>query len=564
LGKRTYPQQPAVAPPAPSAAGFCHCPCPAQLAPQALMNGPSARALREGGIGGSIPYKIGVTLVVKLASGGPLPPEWRRKTTLQEPFGDYGQILRIDCQEAQGVAFIEFEDKRDAEDAEHEMNGKQISGKIVSVTLARAPDQRRGVGPGRTVDIEERIAELARRHRLDEAATARLASVFHDRSRLGCDLSRDFEELNEHLAASNKPSALVSMKLADLRAGRSIGPCKYAGSGARRGMCEADEVFHIGNGSILSEARSFADNHHNRDEGRSRDEARGRELKERRHRSRDRTQASRPEERREERDERTEERGEEKKSQKRSWDRARSSSHYREKSHDGNVAASPQRSREEAQNSSCGSGVESRQHKQRSLPPRQSQQDAAYSSSRCCCDKSREPKRGTEHCRSGSHSSSEARKRPHSWKEQDVASSKSCPQERKARDDNHHQRDGCRRREKPQSSSSSSSGSSSRHQDRKAQKADGPKKSKKSKKVRRGKVRSTNQQQQQQQQQQQHKKSDSSSSGSTGGAAERARSNSSGHRRLRGSAAQRRKAKSRSPSSRRRKKSRSSSSNESD
>mmetsp|Transcript_101130 Transcript_101130/g.326416 ORF Transcript_101130/g.326416 Transcript_101130/m.326416 type:complete len:448 (+) Transcript_101130:123-1466(+) len=281
------------------------------------MNGPSARALREGGIGGSIPYKIGVTLTVKLSSGGPLPPEWRKKTTLQEPFGDYGQILRIDCQEAQGVAFIEFEDKRDAEDAETEMNGKQILGKTINVTLTRAIDQRRaGVGPGRSIDIEERISELARRHRLDEAATARLASVFHDRSRLGCDLSRDFEELNEHLAASNKPSALVSMKLADLRAGRAIGPCKYAGSGARRGMCEADELPLLGSGSAPREGRAG--------EGHGREELRGRD--ERRQRSRERCQ------------------------QRRSRECARSGSRQRDKSRP--RKASPQRSRDQGHSTS--------------------------------------------------------------------------------------------------------------------------------------------------------------------------------------------------------------------
>lgn len=236
--------------------------------------------MREGGIGGSIPYKIGVTLVVKLSSGGPFPPEWRKKTVLQEPFGDYGQILRIDCQEAQGVAFIEFEDKRDAEDAEHEMNGKQIMGKPISVTLARAPDQRRGFGLGRTVDIEERIAELARRHRLDEAATARLASVFHDRSRLGCDLNRDFEELNEHLAASNKPSALVSMKLADLRAGRSIGPCKYVGvgGGSRRGsgMCEGRDDVYGDRRSASNEGRCRRREDRSREAAKPRREAAGR------------------------------------------------------------------------------------------------------------------------------------------------------------------------------------------------------------------------------------------------------------------------------------------------
>lgn len=203
------------------------------------MNGPSARALREGGTGGSQSYKCGVTLIVKLSTGGPLPPEWRRKTTLQEPFGDYGHILRIDVQEAQGVAFIEYEDARDAEDAAEEMNGRQIKGRNVSVQVVKAYNSgKQAVGTSTmrvsAGEIEERVGELARKHRLDEAAAGRLSSVFQDRSRVGCDLTKDFEELDQHLGASNKPSALVSMKLADLRSGKDIGPCKFNASAARK------------------------------------------------------------------------------------------------------------------------------------------------------------------------------------------------------------------------------------------------------------------------------------------------------------------------------------------
>merc|ERR1719188_1009259 len=75
--------------------------------------------------------------------------------------------------------------------------------------------------------IETRISVMARDYNLDEAAAARLVSVFGERARLGCDLTRDFSEFSQHLAASNKPSALVSMKLAELRTGQPIGPCKY-------------------------------------------------------------------------------------------------------------------------------------------------------------------------------------------------------------------------------------------------------------------------------------------------------------------------------------------------
>ncbi|CAE7668083.1 RS2Z32 [Symbiodinium necroappetens] len=209
------------------------------------MNGPSARALREGGMGGSIPYKVGVTLQVKPKDSGPIPKEWLRKTTLQAPFGDFGQILRIDVSETQRCAYVEYEDPRDAQDAQKDLDGKRIAGKEVSVLLAgQTPNRRPGSSPmpvavpERAVDIEQRVAEMAMKHFLDEAAAARLASVFQDRSRLGCNLARDFQDLDEHLSASNKPSALVSMKLSELRSGRPIGPCKYQG-GKKRNIGDA-------------------------------------------------------------------------------------------------------------------------------------------------------------------------------------------------------------------------------------------------------------------------------------------------------------------------------------
>mmetsp|Transcript_33324 Transcript_33324/g.89206 ORF Transcript_33324/g.89206 Transcript_33324/m.89206 type:complete len:365 (-) Transcript_33324:183-1277(-) len=195
-----------------------------------MMNGPSAQALRVGGMGGSLRYKSGTTVVIRVAGGAPLPAEWKRKTKLQEIFGDFGQVLRIDVPDGQGVAFIEYEDKLDAEDAAKEVTGRKVGGQTVSVQIAQAIEAKGHSSfmfTGRTLDISERINELARNYRLDEAATVRLASVFSERARLGCDINRDITELGEHLAVSNKPSALVSMKLADLRAGRPIGPCKY-------------------------------------------------------------------------------------------------------------------------------------------------------------------------------------------------------------------------------------------------------------------------------------------------------------------------------------------------
>merc|ERR1711918_314682 len=48
------------------------------------------------------------------------------------------------------------------------------------------------------------------------------------REEMGKDIDKDLMLLDEHLAASNKPSALVSQKLASLRKGFNIGHCIYS------------------------------------------------------------------------------------------------------------------------------------------------------------------------------------------------------------------------------------------------------------------------------------------------------------------------------------------------
>merc|ERR1712224_95368 len=48
------------------------------------------------------------------------------------------------------------------------------------------------------------------------------------REAMGKDVEKDLNLLDEHLAASNKPSALVSMKLEALRKGFNVGHCIYS------------------------------------------------------------------------------------------------------------------------------------------------------------------------------------------------------------------------------------------------------------------------------------------------------------------------------------------------
>merc|ERR1711939_1270529 len=84
----------------------------------------------------------------------------------------------------------------------------------------------------KNVNVHDRVLNVAQKYRLDESASAQLLRVFAERSRLAtCDVDRDLQELSEHLAASNKPSALVCNKLADIRSGKPLGPCKFASKG---------------------------------------------------------------------------------------------------------------------------------------------------------------------------------------------------------------------------------------------------------------------------------------------------------------------------------------------
>eukprot|EP00928_Gymnodinium_smaydae_P020911 TRINITY_DN18097_c0_g1_i2.p1 TRINITY_DN18097_c0_g1~~TRINITY_DN18097_c0_g1_i2.p1 ORF type:complete len:964 (-),score=209.68 TRINITY_DN18097_c0_g1_i2:96-2903(-) len=88
------------------------------------------------------------------------------------------------------------------------------------------------------VDLEQRVNVMKQEHALDDAAAVKLLSVFKERARLGCDVVKDLAEFDTHLAASNKPSALVSMKLADLSSGRPIGPCRFAGGRKDAGVAK--------------------------------------------------------------------------------------------------------------------------------------------------------------------------------------------------------------------------------------------------------------------------------------------------------------------------------------
>lgn len=69
-----------------------------------------------------------------------------RQSDLERFFKGYGKIREITLKE--GYGFIEFNDKRDAEDAVYELNGKELCGDRIIVEHAKPPGERRGGGRG--------------------------------------------------------------------------------------------------------------------------------------------------------------------------------------------------------------------------------------------------------------------------------------------------------------------------------------------------------------------------------------------------------------------------------
>ncbi|XP_078587985.1 RNA-binding protein 4-like isoform X9 [Branchiostoma floridae x Branchiostoma japonicum] len=67
-----------------------------------------------------------------------------RVRDLEDIFEAYGRLLRCDIKYA--YAFIDYEDRRDAEDAIKYENGREIRGSSIVVEWARGPSRRHGSG----------------------------------------------------------------------------------------------------------------------------------------------------------------------------------------------------------------------------------------------------------------------------------------------------------------------------------------------------------------------------------------------------------------------------------
>ncbi|CAE7237666.1 unnamed protein product [Symbiodinium natans] len=91
----------------------------------------------------------------------------------------------------------------------------------------KVKDMQKGTFVGKA-KCGPRVRELARRHKLDKGAATKLEEAMSMREAMGKDVEKDIFLLDEHLTASNKPSALISMKLDSLRKGYNIGHCIYS------------------------------------------------------------------------------------------------------------------------------------------------------------------------------------------------------------------------------------------------------------------------------------------------------------------------------------------------
>mmetsp|Transcript_32700 Transcript_32700/g.75651 ORF Transcript_32700/g.75651 Transcript_32700/m.75651 type:complete len:426 (-) Transcript_32700:131-1408(-) len=91
----------------------------------------------------------------------------------------------------------------------------------------KVKDMQKGTFVGKA-KCGPRVRELARKHRLDKGAATKLEEAMSMREAMGKDVEKDIFLLDEHLTASNKPSALISMKLESLRKGYNVGHCIYS------------------------------------------------------------------------------------------------------------------------------------------------------------------------------------------------------------------------------------------------------------------------------------------------------------------------------------------------
>lgn len=96
-----------------------------------------------------------------------------------------------------------------------------------AVLTLKVKDMEKGTFVGKA-KCGPAVKELSEKHRLDKGASTKLMEAMSMREAMGKDIATDLTLLDEHLQASNKPSALVSQKLESLRKGYNIGHSIYS------------------------------------------------------------------------------------------------------------------------------------------------------------------------------------------------------------------------------------------------------------------------------------------------------------------------------------------------
>lgn len=75
-------------------------------------------------------YEVGYRICVS-GMGGSV-----SKTQMQSAFGEFGHIIRIETPASKGLAYITFQDKKDAQDAVKHMDGETADGHRMKVAMA--------------------------------------------------------------------------------------------------------------------------------------------------------------------------------------------------------------------------------------------------------------------------------------------------------------------------------------------------------------------------------------------------------------------------------------------
>lgn len=156
-----------------------------------------------------------------LVKGGP----YEMDSEIQEFASEFG-ILDVSLVQRFNDIMIEIRHRTWEQDLERMRELLQDAHTPASILALKVRDMENGKFVGKA-KCGPKVKEMAKRFGLDRGASTKLEEAMAMREAMGKNTDKDLEHLSSHLEASNKPSALVSMKLADLRKGLNVGHCIY-------------------------------------------------------------------------------------------------------------------------------------------------------------------------------------------------------------------------------------------------------------------------------------------------------------------------------------------------